>query len=259
MKIYNCGGHPFHKYTITIKNGLLQHFVNDYDISLYDIHHKYNITLYLWNPKKINNKIYNISGLNNPSNVYKYAKNKSDFFELLISNGYSKYCPFYMVDKFILKHNSSSSGKNTNLYDNLIVKYYDTFSSKYNAYIAYRVIMYNNNIVFFYPLASTTHWCIHTKNCNIDKELYIQLYKESDKLLDKYKYIFENLYKILKLNIFAIDFIISNNNLYILEIEIKYGYDINFVKNIINKYKIKNFSFKNIIKFKNFDFLTNLI
>ncbi|MGD9638886.1 MAG: hypothetical protein AB7U85_07485 [Alphaproteobacteria bacterium] len=114
----------------------------------------------------------------------------------------------------------------------IAVEYFNTKQTE-NFYMTGRVFFLGNNLYYAYPHISADDWCVHTDQAKnyLPKNIYKLACERINKAVVANKDKFLKAQKRLNISTLAFDFLITKENrIKILEPELKYGLDKNFLK-----------------------------
>ena len=193
---------------------------------------------------------------------------KSRFFDRLKSLGYSSYAPDYeevnsvfsllstsLSYPLIVRSNLDSGGINTYLCRNMLesfvrfmsikpevikIKYYDNYYPEFNCHASFRISFINRRLAFIYPHVSVSDWCIHTDmgDRSPTKESFLAACEFIYDFVYRKYHIFRDLVASLNIHTLSIDFLVHDDKPIFLEVELKYGCDVNFVEGPLRRYDL---------------------
>jgi len=120
------------------------------------------------------------------------------------------------------------------------VRYYDNYYPDFNCHASFRIIFINRRLAFIYPHISVSDWCIHTdmEDHSPARESFLAACEFIYDFVRRKYDIFRDLVNSLNIHTLTIDFLVHDDKPIFLEVELKYGCDINFVKGPLRLYDL---------------------
>lgn len=129
------------------------------------------------------------------------------------------------------------------------VEFFNTYDNDLGQFTTFRALFLGHRLCFCYPHVSTDNWCSHTdmKDSSPERKGYLAA---ADRAAFEAKRFYNELNQARHaagVDFAAIDFLVSNNELKILEIELKYGLDRNFFRGQKQRYDLDDRHFARIL------------